>query len=132
MSMTDPIANMLTLVRNATRAKSEKVDIPNSKILAAIAEILKKEGYIENFRVIKDTKLQGTLRVYLRYVNKKSVIINLKRVSRPGLRIYSGSKSIPRVLRGKGTAILTTSRGLMTDKEAREANIGGEVLCFVW
>ena len=132
MSMTDPIANMLTLVRNATRAKSEKVDIPNSKILAAIADILKKEGYIENFRVIKDTKLQGTLRVYLRYVNKKSVIIDLKRVSRPGLRIYAGSKSIPKVLRGKGTAILTTSRGLMTDKEAREANIGGEVLCFVW
>lgn len=132
MSMSDPIANMLTLIRNAARAHLEKVDIPNSRIVGAIADIMKKEGYIDNFRIIKDTKIQGILRVYLRYVNKKSVIINIRRVSRPGLRIYSGSKSIPKVLRGKGTAILTTSRGLMTDKEARETNVGGEVLCYIW
>lgn len=131
MSLSDPIANMLTLVRNGARAKKEKVDIPHSKILVAIAELLKQEGYIDNYRVIKDTK-QGILRVYLRYVTKKSVIINLKRVSRPGLRVYAGAKEIPRVLRGKGTAILTTSRGLMTDTQAREAKVGGEVLCYIW
>ena len=131
MSLSDPIANMLTLIRNAARAKQEKVDIPHSKILTAIADILKKEGYIDNYRVIKDTK-QGLLRVYLRYVNKKSVIINLKRVSRPGLRIYADIRRIPRVLRGKGMAILTTSKGLMTDIQAKEAKVGGEVLCYVW
>lgn len=131
MSLTDPIANMLTVIRNGARAKQEKVDIPHSKILTAIAEILKQEGYIDNYRVIKDGP-QGLLRVYLRYVNKKSVIINLKRVSRPGLRVYKDLKHIPRVLRGKGMAILTTSRGLMTDSRAREEKIGGEVLCYVW
>ncbi len=131
MALTDPIANMLTVIRNASRAKKEKVDIPNSKMVVAIADILKKEGFIENYRVIKDAK-QGLLRVYLRYVNKKSVIINLKRVSRPGLRIYANVKRIPRVLRGKGIAILTTSKGLMTDTEARAAKMGGEVLCYAW
>ena len=131
MSLSDPIANMLTLIRNAARAKKEKADIPHSKILVAIANILKEEGYIDNYRVIKDTK-QGLLRIYLKYVNKKSVIINLKRVSRPGLRLYSKVKSMPTVLRGKGTVILTTSKGLMTDAQAREAKIGGEVLCYIW
>jgi len=132
MSMTDPIANMLTLIRNGSRALLEKVDIPHSKMLTAIADLMKKEGYIDNYRVIKDATKQGILRVYLRYVNKRSVIINLKRVSRPGLRIYAGSKNIPRVLRGKGLVILTTSKGLMTDKEAKAANMGGEVLCYIW
>jgi small subunit ribosomal protein S8 len=131
MSLSDPIANMLTLIRNAARAKKEKTDIPHSKILVAIAGILKEEGYIDNYRVIKDTK-QGLLRIYLKYINKKSVIINLKRVSRPGLRLYSRVKGMPSVLRGKGTVILTTSRGLMTDAKAREAKIGGEVLCYIW
>lgn len=131
MSFNDPIANMLTLVRNAARAHKEKVDIPNSKTLTAIAEIMKKEGYIDNFRIVKDNK-QGILRIYLRYIKKKSVIVDLKRVSRPGLRIYSGSKKIPRVLRGRGTAILTTSKGLMTDTQARQERIGGEVLCYIW
>ena len=131
MSLSDPIANMLTLIRNGARASLEKVDIPHSKILTAIAGIMKKEGFIDNYRVIKDTK-QGVLRVYLRYVNKRSVIINLKRVSRPGLRIYASVKNIPRVLRGKGLVILTTSKGLMTDKEAKEAKMGGEVLCYIW
>ncbi len=131
MSFNDPIANMLTLVRNATRAKKETVDIPNSKILVVIADIMKQEGFIDNYRVIKDTK-QGILRVYLRYSNNKSVIVNLRRVSRPGLRIYRDSKNIPYVLRGKGVAILTTSHGLMTDKQARDQKIGGEVLCHIW
>jgi small subunit ribosomal protein S8 len=100
-------------------------------MLEGIAVILKNEGFIDNFRLIKDTK-QGSLRVYLRYVHKKSVIINLKRVSRPGLRVYADIKHIPRVLRGKGTAIITTSKGLMTDVQAREQGVGGEVLCYVW
>ena len=131
MSLSDPVANMLTLVRNASRAKHEKVDVPNSKILTAMADILKGEGYIENYRVIKDSK-QGLLRIYLRYINKKPVIINLRRVSRPGLRVYANAKKLPRVLRGKGTAILTTSRGIMTNSQAHEAHIGGEVLCYIW
>ncbi len=131
MSLSDPIANMLTLIRNAARAKKEKTDIPNSKILGALAEIMKQEGYIDNYRVIKDTK-QGVLRVYLKYVHKKSVFTNIKRASRPGLRIYAGAKRVPRVLRGRGTTILTTSKGLMTDKQARELKIGGEILCYIW
>jgi small subunit ribosomal protein S8 len=131
MSLSDPIANMLTIIRNASRAKLEKVDIPYSKILTSIADILKEEGFIDNYRVIKDSK-QGILRVYLKYINKKSAIINLKRVSRPGLRIYADAKHLPRVLRGKGTAILTTSKGLMTDVKAKEDKIGGEVLCYIW
>ena len=131
MSLSDPIANMLTIIRNAARAKLEKVDIPHSKILVAIADILKEEGYIDNYRVIKDNK-QGVLRVYLKYINKRSAIINLKRVSRPGLRIYADVRHAPRVLRGKGTTILTTSKGLMTGAKAKEANVGGEVLCYIW
>lgn len=131
MSLTDPIANMLTRIRNAMRAKHEKLDMPHSRILSALAEILKREGYIENFRVIKDEK-QGILRIYLRYVGRRSVIIDLKRVSRPGLRIYAPSDRIPRVLRGKGIAILSTSKGLMTDTEARASKTGGEILCYVW
>ena len=122
---------MLTLVRNASRAKHEKVDIPHSKLLAALAGLLKEEGFIDNFRVIQDDK-QGILRIYLRYVRKRSVINNLKRVSRPGLRVYKGADEIPRVLRGRGTAVLSTSKGLMTDVHAREAKIGGEVLCYLW
>jgi len=101
------------------------------KILVAIADILKEEGYVDNYRVIKDNK-QGVLRVYLKYINKRSAIINLKRVSRPGLRIYADVKHTPRVLRGKGTTILTTSKGLMTGVKAKEANVGGEVLCYIW
>lgn len=131
MGLTDPIANMLTLIRNGARARLEKVDVPGSRMVEAIAGILKNEGFIENFRAIKDTK-QGTLRIYLRYINKKSVIINLKRISRPGLRVYADAKRLPRVLKGKGIAILTTSKGLMTDTQAREAHMGGEVLCYVW
>ncbi len=131
MGFTDPIANMLTLIRNAARARQEKTDIPYSKLLEGVAGILKEEGFIDNFRVIKDTK-QGVLRIYLRYIHKKSAIINLKRVSRPGLRVYADVKHLPRVLRGKGTAIITTSKGLMTETKAREAGVGGEVLCYVW
>lgn len=122
---------MLTLIRNGAKARLEKVDVPNSRISEAIAGILKNEGFVENYRVIKDDK-QGLLRVYLRYMNKKSVIINIKRISRPGLRVYSNSKKLPRVLKGKGIAILTTSQGLMTDTQARESHVGGEVICYVW
>ncbi len=131
MSFTDPIANMLTRIRNASRSHHEKVDIPHSKIITSVAAILKEEGYVENFRVIKDNK-QGLLRVYLRYINKKPAIIGLKRVSRPSVRVYADVKNLPRVLRGKGTVILTTSKGIMTDEKAREAHVGGEVLCYVW
>ncbi|MFH0877848.1 MAG: 30S ribosomal protein S8 [Candidatus Omnitrophota bacterium] len=131
MAFTDSIANMLTLIRNAVKAKHEKVDIPHSKMITAIADLMKQEGYIENYRVIKDTK-QGILRVYLRYFKKKPVILGLKRVSRCGLRRYADAKHIPYVLRGKGTVILTTSKGLMTGAKAREQNVGGEVLCYIW
>jgi len=131
MGFTDPVANMLTLIRNAAKARQEKTDVPYSKLLEGIAGILKEEGFIDNFRVIKDTK-QGVLRIYLRYIHKKSVIINLKRVSRPGLRVYADAKHLPRVLRGKGMAIMTTSKGLMTEAKARETGVGGEVLCYVW
>lgn len=131
MGMTDPIANMLTVIRNAVKAKHEKADIPNSKMVVAIADVMKSEGYIENYRIIKDTK-QGVLRIYLRYIHKKPVILGLKRVSRPGLRIYADLKHIPQVLRGRGTVILTTSKGLLTDVQAKEQKIGGEVLCYIW
>ena len=132
MPLTDPIANMLTLIRNAVRAKHEKVDIPGSKLLLAIAEILKAEGYVENYRVVKDATPQGILRIYLRYIGKKSAILNLKRVSRPGLRVYTPARKIPRVLRGKGISIITTSQGLMTGENAKVSNLGGEVLCYIW
>jgi len=132
MSLSDPIANMLTVIRNATEARKETVDIPASKLSEKIVSILKNEGYVLDFRVLKDDK-QGILKVYLKYrTNKMPVIMGLKRISRPGLRKYVHSDKIPRVLSGLGTAVLTTSRGVITDKEARKLKIGGEVLCYVW
>lgn len=131
MSLTDPIANVLTLIRNACRAGYENVDMPSSEMSKSIAEILKQEGYIENYRFSQDGK-QGILRIYLRYSNKEPVITNLKRVSRPGLRVYAKKDKLPYVLRGKGIAIISTSRGVITDKQARELKVGGEVVCFVW
>ncbi|MFC1646635.1 30S ribosomal protein S8 [Candidatus Omnitrophota bacterium] len=131
MSLTDPISNSLTLIRNATRARHESVDVPSSKIVKAIAELLKQDGYIENYRFSEDGK-QGILRIYLRYHNKESVITNLKRISRPGLRIYAKKDKIPYVLRGRGMAIISTSKGVFTDKQARELRAGGEVVCYVW
>jgi small subunit ribosomal protein S8 len=132
MSMTDPIADMLTRVRNACQAKHPRVDVPSSKLKREVARVLAECRFIDNFALIEDNK-QGVLRLYLRYDKaNKSIIHGLKRVSRPGLRRYSGSSDIRRVLRGLGIAIVSTSKGVMTDREARSAGVGGEVLCNVW
>lgn len=131
MSLTDPISNLLTNIRNAAHAKKETVDVPASRINQRILEILKNDGYIENYRLLKDNK-QGILKIYLKYENRKSVITGLQRISRPGLRVYLEHKSIPRVLNGLGLAVVSTSKGVLTDKEARKLKVGGEVLCYVW
>ena len=132
MSMTDPIADMLTRIRNACQAKHPRVDVPASKLKREIARVLAESRFIDNFALIEDSK-QGVLRLYLRYDRENNSIIHgLKRVSKPGLRHYSGKTKIARVLRGLGIAIVSTSRGVMTDKEARTAGVGGEVLCNVW
>ena len=130
--MTDPVADMLTRVRNASSAEHEKVDIPASKLKVRIAEILKAEGFIKNFRVITDSK-QGTLRVYLKYgAGNENIIGGLVRVSKPGRRTYVTADKIPSVLGGMGVAILSTSKGVFTDRESRKQKVGGEVLCYVW
>ena len=133
MQITDPIADMLTRIRNANKAKHDTVDIPASNMKKAIAQILLDEGYIKNFQTINDGT-QGVIRITLKYVQpgKEKVITNLRRVSKPGLRVYAGAEELPRVLRGLGIAIVSTSKGVMTDKKAREAHVGGEVLAFVW
>ena len=131
MQITDPIADMLTRIRNAGSAKNATVDIPASKMKKAIAEILLEEGYIKNFQIINDG-LQGIIRVTLKYNGNEKAIAGLRRVSKPGLRVYAGADELPRVLRGLGIAIISTSKGIMTDKKAREAHVGGEVLAFVW
>ncbi len=127
----DSIANALTLIRNATRANKETVDLRASKLLERIMEIFKTDGYIENFRLVKDNK-QGILKIYLRYDNKKPVITGLKRVSRTGLRLYKGSREVPRVLDGLGTAVISTSKGVISGREARKLKVGGEVICYIW
>jgi small subunit ribosomal protein S8 len=132
MSMTDPIAHMLTKIRNAIMAKKTAVKIPSSKMKTRIAEILKEEGYIQDYEVIPDTK-QGILKIYLKYEDDTiSVIANLQRVSKPSRRVYVAKDEIPSVLSGMGIAILSTSKGVMTDRAARQARIGGEVICYVW
>ncbi len=133
MQITDPIADMLTRIRNANKAKHDTVDVPASNMKKAIAQILLDEGYIKNFQTINDGT-QGVIRITLKYVQpgKEKVITGLKRVSKPGLRVYAGADELPRVLRGLGIAIVSTSKGVMTDKKAREAHVGGEVLAFVW
>ncbi len=132
MQITDPIADMLTRIRNANSAKHETVDVPASNMKKAIAEILNEEGYIKSYQVIEDGK-QGVIRIALKYgPNKEKVISGLKRVSKPGLRIYAGAEELPRVLKGLGIAVISTSKGVMTDKKARSQNIGGEVLAFIW
>ena len=132
MQITDPIADMLTRIRNAGSARHETVDIPNSKMKKAIAEILLEEGYIKSFQLIDDGT-QGIIRVTLKYLpGKEKAIQGLRRVSKPGLRVYAGAEELPQVLRGLGIAIISTSKGIMTDKKAREAHVGGEVLAFVW
>ena len=132
MHITDPIADMLTRIRNANSAKHETVDIPASNMKKAIAQILLDEGYIASYKVIDDEK-QGVIRVTLKYgENKAQVITGLRRVSKPGLRIYSNVEDMPKVMKGLGIAIVSTSKGIMTDREARKQNVGGEVLAFVW
>lgn len=134
MQITDTIADLLTRIRNASSSKHENVEIPASKEKKAIVQILADEGYIERFTVSDDGK-QGIIKVFLKYQEEKGkipVITGLKRVSKPGLRIYSGVKNMPRVMKGLGTAIISTSKGIMTDRQARKERLGGEVLAFVW
>jgi len=131
MQITDPIADMLTRIRNASSAKHSTVDIPASNMKKAIAEILLQEGYIKNFQLINDG-IQGVIKVTLKYNGTEKAITGLRRVSKPGLRVYAGADELPYVLRGLGVAIISTSKGVMTDKKARTANVGGEVLAFVW
>ena len=132
MQITDLIADMLTRIRNAGSARHETVDIPNSKMKKAIAEILLEEGYIKSFQLIDDGT-QGIIRVTLKYLpGKEKAIQGLRRVSKPGLRVYAGADELPQVLRGLGIAIISTSKGIMTDKKARAQHVGGEVLAFVW
>ena len=132
MNTTDPIADMLTRIRNANSAKHKTVDVPASKMKTAIAEILFKEGYIKAFELIKNEN-QGIVRITLKYDEKGTRVIDgIKRISRPGLRVYAGKEELPRVLNGLGIAIISTSKGLKTDKEARAAGMGGEVLAYIW
>jgi len=132
MQITDVVADMLTRIRNANTAKHESVEIPASNLKKAIAQILLDEGYIKNFTVTEDNK-QGVINVTLKYgENKQRIIQGLRRVSKPGLRIYASSQDLPKVKNGLGVAIISTSKGIMTDKEARKQNIGGEVLAFIW
>ena len=133
MQITDTIADMLTRIRNANSAKHDSVDIPASNMKKAIAQILVDEGYVKNYQVIEDDK-QGVIRITLKYQgpSKTPVLMGLRRVSKPGLRIYSSSEDMPKVLKGIVTAIVSTSRGVMTDKRARKENVGGEVLAFIW
>jgi small subunit ribosomal protein S8 len=129
--LTDPIADMLTRIRNAIRIKAEKVDIPISKLKLEIAKILKEEGFIRAYKILKDRK-QGILRVIPKYVESESVISELKRISKPGRRVYVGSKEIPVVMGGLGIAIITTSKGILSDRVCRLEGVGGEVVCYVW
>ena len=132
MVMTDPIADFLTRSRNANTVYKEKVEIPASKTKMNLANILKEEGYIKDVEYIEDGK-QGFLRLYLKYgANREKVITGLKRISRPGLRVYAQKDELPKVLGGLGIAVISTSKGLMTDKDARKAGVGGEVMCYIW
>lgn len=131
MSRTDLIADVFTIIRNAVKIKKDAVDLPASGNIKSIMAILKKNEYIDNFKLIEDKK-QGVVRVYLKYVAGKSAIRNIKRVSKPGLRVYVKGKKVPTVLRGRGLAIVSTSKGVITDKEARELGVGGEVIGYIW
>ncbi|AXN39133.1 30S ribosomal protein S8 [Peribacillus sp. NPDC060186] len=132
MVMTDPIADMLTRIRNANMVRHEKLEVPASKIKKEIAEILKREGFVRDFELIEDNK-QGIIRIFLKYgANNERVITGLKRISKPGLRVYAKTGEVPRVLNGLGIAVVSTSHGVLTDKEARSKQVGGEVLAYVW
>ena len=132
MNVTDPVADMLTRIRNANSARHETVDIPSSNLKKSIAEILNEEGYIKGYQIIDDGK-QGIIKITLKYgANKEKVLSGLKRISKPGLRVYANHDELPKVLKGLGIAIISTSKGIMTDKKARALNVGGEVLAFIW
>ena len=131
MNITDPIADMLTRIRNANAQRHDTVDVPSSKLKKAIAQILFDEGYIKSFEEIEDNS-QGIIRITLKYVNKQKVISGLKRISKPGLRVYASKDELPKVLGGLGIALISTSKGIMTDKKARQEGIGGEVLAYIW
>lgn len=131
MNITDPIADMLTRIRNANAQRHETVDVPSSKLKKSIAEILLDEGFIKSFEEIEDNS-QGIIRITLKYVNKQKVISGLKRISKPGLRVYANKEELPQVLGGLGIALISTSKGIMTDKKARQEGIGGEVLAYIW
>ena len=131
MSLTDPISDCLTRVRNASSAQHETVDVPASKMIEKILGIFKADGYIEDYRLMKDNT-QGTFKVYLKYTGRKSVIMGLKRISRPGFRVYRDRTSLPKVLNGLGTAVISTSKGVISDKEAKKLKTGGEILCYIW
>lgn len=131
MSMSDPISNLLTIIRNGTQVRKETVDVPASKITEQILGIFKKHGYVEDYRIMK-TNVQGSYKVYLKYENRQSTITGLKRISKPGLRVYKPKDELPRVLNGMGTAVISTSKGVVDDREARQMNVGGEVLCYIW
>lgn len=132
MSMTDPIADMFTRIRNGSKAKFEKVDIPSSKIKRELAKILKEEGFIKNFKMTTDGHQHEMIRVFLRYDSERKPVIHIRRVSRPGRRVYVGKEKIPSVMSGLGVSILSTPKGVLTDKVARKTNVGGEVLAYVW
>jgi small subunit ribosomal protein S8 len=132
MSMTDPLADMFTRIRNGSKANFEKVDVPSSKMKREVAKILKEEGFIKNFKVVTENHQNEVIRIFLKYdVNRKG-IIHIKRISRPGRRVYVGTDHIPLVMSGLGISILSTPKGILADKNAREAHVGGEVLCHVW
>lgn len=132
MVMTDPIADMLTRIRNANMVKHEQLELPASKIKKEIADILKREGFVKDYELIEDNK-QGILRIFLKYsANEEKVITGIKRISKPGLRVYAKANEVPRVLNGLGIAIVSTSNGVLSDKEARSQAVGGEVLAYVW
>jgi small subunit ribosomal protein S8 len=131
MPVTDPISDFLTRIRNAAKAKKVRVDIPASKMKISLAEILKRQNFIRDYQVVEDNK-QNIISVILRYTDGESAISGLKRVSTPGLRVYKNAKELPRVLNGLGVAVISTSKGLLTDKDARQQSIGGEVVCYIW
>ncbi len=131
MSISDPIANALTNIRNAIHARKETLDIPASNLIGKILGIFKTDGYIEDYRLMKNNT-QGSFKIYLKYNNKAPAIIGLRRVSRPGLRVYVDNKKVPHVLNGLGTAVISTSKGVLTDREARKLSIGGELVCYIW
>lgn len=132
MSMTDPLADMFTRIRNGSKAKFEKVDVPSSHLKREVAKILKEEGFIKNYKVVTDDQKHEMIRIFLKYDETRKGVIRIRRVSKPGRRMYAQSDRIPSIMGGLGLSILSTSKGILTDKSARKANVGGEVLCHVW